>query len=53
VLTTVVHHKSETDKFRNHRASPRPSFDWLFIVGRVRFLDFGEQFLVDKRAFFL
>lgn len=48
----VVHHEGVTDEIRGDHAGTGPGFDRFFLIGRIEFVDFDQQFLLNKRAFF-
>ena len=51
-IFTVVHHESVTDEIRCDHAGTGPGFDRFFLISRIEFVDFDQQFLLNKRAFF-
>ena len=48
----VVHEKGVTDEIRRDHAGAGPGFDRFFLISRIKFVDFDQQFLLNKRAFF-
>jgi len=48
----VVDHEGVTDEIRRDHAGTRPGLDRFFLIGRIEFIDFDQQFLLNKRAFF-
>ena len=48
----VVHHEGVTDEIRSDHAGAGPGFDRLLLISRIEFVDFDQQFLLNKRAFF-
>lgn len=48
----VVHEKGVTDEVRRDHAGTGPGFDRFFLIGRIELVDFDQQFLLNKRAFF-
>lgn len=51
-ILAVVHHERVTDEIRRDHAGARPGFDRFFLISRIKFVDFDQQFLLNKRAFF-
>lgn len=51
-ILAVVHHEGVTDEIRRDHAGAGPGFDRFFLISRIKFVDFDQQFLLNKRAFF-
>ena len=52
VMFSVVDHERMSDELRHNRARPSPRGDRVFRAHVVLFVDFSEQFRIDKRSFF-
>ena len=52
VIFSVVDHERMADELRHDCAGPSPRGDRVFRAHVVLFVDFSEQFRIDKRPFF-
>ena len=52
VLLAIVDGDRVANHFRHNRRSPLPGFDHLFVAFYVKFLNFREKTICDKRPFF-